>query len=191
MPTKGRNSRSRSEVTTNLEIFALAAVGAGLDTAYDLHTRADLSVGTVLPLLARLQEGGLVRSESAARRSRRYTLTAAGKATLRSQWPKVLETVPAEFEAILRLVYLAAILESDLKRTKTFLKSAAAERERLALAREQRAQAIAAAPTAPEFGRGHRWLRAHTDAARLRAESRVLLELAGRRDLSAVLGVRL
>ena len=41
---------------TNLELFVLAAVRAGLDSAYDLNKGADLSVGATLPLLSRLGE---------------------------------------------------------------------------------------------------------------------------------------
>jgi len=168
---------------TNLEVFVLAAVGAGLDSAYDLNKRADLSVGATIPLLARLKREGLLRSKPAGRRSIQYSLTAQGRSVLQRSWRGLVRSVPREFEAILRIAYLAAVMDSSLKTTRSFLKSAAKERAQLAKERGRAADLILGESDADSFGRGHRWLRAHADSVRFATEAALLSRLAARKDL--------
>ncbi len=165
----------------------MAAVEGGLDTAYDLNRFADLSVGATLPLLARLEDAGLLRSKVGPRRSKRYSATPAGRSMLKRSWRDLLDEVPREFEAILRLAYMAAVLDSSLKSAHRFLGAAAKQRQRLAETCEREAGAILAEADRAMFGRGHRWLRAYSDGARLKAEAAVLSSIAARKDLKTVL----
>jgi DNA-binding PadR family transcriptional regulator len=174
------------EIRTNLEVFVLAGVRAALDTAYDLNRFADLSVGATLPLLARLETAGLLRSKGGPRRSKQYSLTPAGRSLLQRSWRNLLEDVPREFEAILRVAYVAAVMEPSLKSTRSFLSVAAELRRNFAEARQREAQSILR-ETAADFGRGHRWLRAYSDAIRLKAEAAALSSIAVRKDLLFVL----
>jgi DNA-binding PadR family transcriptional regulator len=188
MASPARKSPSRQKGTrTNLEIFVLAAVRAGLDSAYDLNKYADISVGASLPLLIRLKGDGLLRSQAAARRSKQYSLTALGKAVLERSWRNLVAEVPREFEAILRVAYVAAIMDSTLKTTRPFLRIASSKRKQLAAERERDGKSILTESGRDNFGRGHRWLRAHSDSVRLKAEGALLSRLAGRKDLADAL----
>lgn len=190
MSPKGRLVTTESRTRTNLELFVLAAVRGGLDSAYDLHKSADLSVGATLPLLRRLEKDGLLQSEAAARRSKQYSLTSVGRSVLQHSWRKLLTSVPRELDAILRIAYVAAVMEAPVKATQLFLKSASVERRQLAAKRQQQAELILREAGQRVFGRGHRWLRAHSDSIRLKAEATVLSGLAVRKDLSNMLRPR-
>ena len=184
MSPRLRKSRSApAEIRTNLEIFVLAGVRAGLDTAYDLNRFADLSVGATLPLLARLETAGLLRSKGGPRRSKQYSMTPSGRSLLQTSWRKLLEEVPREFEAILRVAYVAAMMEAGLKSTRKFLNAAAEQRRDFAETRRREAESISREAAADGFGRGHRWLRAHSDSVRLEAEASLLSHLSARKDL--------
>ena len=172
---------------TNLEIFVLAAIQAGLDSAYDLNKYADLSVGTTIPLLRRLESARLVRSKAAARQSNQYVLATPGRSILQRSWRRILSEVPRDFESILRVVYLSATRDRRLKGTRQFLKLAAADRERLANQRERHLGTIEREKTYADFGQGYRWLRTHSASVRLREEARLLLGLSTRKDLAQVL----
>ena len=187
MSPKARSASTATVIRTNLEVFVLAAVRAGLDSAYDLNRYADLSVGATLPLLARLEAAGLLRSKAAVRRSKQYSLTPEGQSVLQRSWRTQLASVPREFEAILRLAYLAAVVDTTLKATRQFLKSAAEDRKRLAGQRQDERKAIEREGTQVKFGRGHRWLRSYSDSARLQAEAALLSRLATQKDLADVL----
>jgi DNA-binding PadR family transcriptional regulator len=182
-----RRPESRHRERTNLEIFVLAAVEGGLDTAYDLNRFADLSVGATLPLMERLERSGLLRSKGGPRGSKQYSLTVAGRSQLQRSWRKLLGEIPREFEAILRIGYVAAVMDTTLGPTRRFLNAAADERQRMAERRQRQANAILKEPGQGPFGRGHRWVRAHSDSARLDTEAAVLTKLAARRDLADVL----
>jgi DNA-binding PadR family transcriptional regulator len=190
MSPKRRLATTESQARTNLELFVLAAVRGGLDSAYDLHKSADLSVGATLPLLRRLEKDGLLRSKPAARRSKQYSLTSVGQSVLQHSWRKLLTPIPREFDAILRIAYVAAVMEALIKTTQLFLKSASAERRQLAAKRKQQADLILHEVGQHVFGQGHRWLRAHSDSIRLEAEASVLSRLAVRKDLSNILRPR-
>jgi DNA-binding PadR family transcriptional regulator len=165
----------------------LAAIQAGQDTAYDLNKSADLSVGATLPLLARLENEHLLLGKAAARRSRQYSLTPKGCSVLNSGWRELVLTVPREFEAILRTAYVASIMDESLRITRSFLKAAAHERQKLAKQCGRIAESILVEPDPETFGRGHRWLRAHADSVRLREEAMLLARLGNRKDLAHLL----
>ncbi len=168
-------------------MFVLAAVKHGLDTAYDLNRFADLSVGATLPLMERLERSGLLRSKGGPRGSKQYSLTVAGRSLLQRSWRKLLGEIPREFEAILRIAYVAAVMDATLGPTRRFLKAAAVERRGLSHQRHREAESIVKGPGMGSFGRGHRWLRAYSDSARLGTEAVVLRNLAARKDLGDVL----
>jgi DNA-binding PadR family transcriptional regulator len=170
-----------------LEIFVLAAVEAGLDTSYDLNKHADLSVGATLPLLARLKRSRLLRSKTGARRSKQYSLTDKGHSVLERSWRDLLEKIPPDFDAAVRVAYLAALMDRSLKATRQFLKAAAADRKRLSGKRQRDRERIKRESPQVAFGPGHRWLRAHSDCVRLEAEGVLLFRLADRKDLAEVL----
>jgi DNA-binding PadR family transcriptional regulator len=190
MPLRRRPATTDRFTRTNSELFVLAAVRAGLDSAYDLNKSADLSVGATLPLLSRLEKAGLLRSKAAARRSKQYSVTAEGRSVLHRSWQKLLEPVPREFEAILRIAYVCAFMDRTLKVMRHFLRAAAVERKLLGAERKREAESILRESVHDAFGRGHRWLRAHSDAVRLETEAGVLSRLSIRKDLCIVLRTR-
>src|SRR5690242_16249122 len=93
---------------TELDLFILALLKARLGTVYDLKVKAGLSVGSTGPVLDRLAKAGLAQLErEKARNTRRFTITKAGVSALESQWEFLLEQRPTDFEAVLRITYLA------------------------------------------------------------------------------------
>lgn len=87
---------------------------------------------------------------------------------------------------MLRVAYVAATMDTTLKSTIGFLKSAAVQQRRLSVQRKREADEILREPDPQRFGRGHRWMRAVSDAERLRAEATALSRIAARRDLEAI-----
>lgn len=78
---------------TSLELFVLAMVRQGLATPYELKTKADLSLRSTVPVLARLEKDTLVKaSEKGARRSRKFSITAKGTKALTQGWAEQLAT---------------------------------------------------------------------------------------------------
>ena len=111
----------------------------------------------------------------------------AGRSLFGAPWHKLLGEIPREFEAILRITYVAAVMDTTLGPTRRFLKAAADERQRMAEQRQRQANAILKEPGQGPFGRGHRWLRAHSDSARFDTEAAVLTKLGARKDLGSIL----
>ena len=95
-------------VRNNLELFVLALVQGGHSTPYELKTKAGLSLGSTVPVLARLEKDVLVKaSEPGLRRSRKYSITAKGTKVLTQGWTEQLATHPNDIDSILRIAYLA------------------------------------------------------------------------------------
>lgn len=67
-----------------LEILILLCAKAGIGTPYAIMSRLGVGVGASSPVLKRLEEKGLLDSESAQRNSRKYSITEKGEALLRS-----------------------------------------------------------------------------------------------------------
>jgi DNA-binding PadR family transcriptional regulator len=168
---------------TNMELFVLAAVRAGLETSYDLNKKADLSVGATIPLLARLQEDGLLESARSVRNSRRYSLTATGDKVFQQQWRQLLLSHPSDLESILRIAYLAIAMKTDARTVRSFLRMSAQQRKHLGALRARDASSLLIPTAKVSFGVGYRWLRACCDAARLRGEAAMLLRIAKGRSL--------
>ena len=115
-----------------LDLFLLALIAEGVDTAYSWQRRANISTGASLPSVRRLAARGLVsEAETGPRGRRRFGLTRAG----RNELSRITEYVEAalqkdmfDMESVLRLASMAhAIKRRDL--VDTLLKKAALDRE--------------------------------------------------------------
>ncbi len=164
---------------SNLELFTLVLVGRGLVNPYELHQRAGLSVGAVIPALKRLEAGQyLRRSAAGARRRQEFALTAKGQRAL-SEWRQLLEApVPGDLDGILRVACLA-LLGSDRRAAAGFLRQAAERKQHAARGSELQGRELQkTAERGPlEF---YAWMRAAGEEARAKAEASVLLDLARR-----------
>ncbi len=178
MSPRGHKPAAKQVNLTNLEVFVLAAVRAGLTTPYVLNKQADLSVGATIPLLARLKKRGMVSSEAAPRRSQRYAITQAGSAALQANWRQMLHRKDDDFDSLLRAAYLAVWMGAERQDIKHLLREASEAKQRKAAARSKEAQELASTPSRVAFGRGHRWMRAYADTVRLRAEATALKRFA-------------
>ncbi len=159
---------------TNLEVLILALVQRGLETTYDLHMRAEISVGATLPALARLEKAGLVKATRGTRRSRRYELSSAGSTVLNAEVRSIAQEIPADLEGILRVAYLLS-LTRPVQFVQAFLRRAAQDRTRMRGDAERKAQALAATPDSLSI---HGWMRAAVASKRLAAEARAANQLA-------------
>jgi DNA-binding PadR family transcriptional regulator len=167
---------------TNLELFVLAMVQLGLGTPYDLKVKAGVSLGSTIPLLARLEKAHLIQGAKAgAHNSRRFTITPAGTKLLKSaSWDDLQENV-TDVDSALRIAYLAwrfgsrknaaGVLKSIAERLKAMSGSRISEAKRLS-------SSLSVSPPPPD---AHRWLRMAYDAERLEADAAALSSVA--RDL--------
>jgi DNA-binding PadR family transcriptional regulator len=162
---------------STLELLLLALLQDGLGTPYDLKSRADISLGSSIPALNRLEADGLIEaSDPKSRRSRRFTLKTKGRTALKKDWSEHLQSPTTDVESILRIAYLACLNKSPGKAA-VFLEAAA---DRL------RGLAAMAHAEATRFDRrgakvdndALRWLRARVDERRVKAEAQELSVLA-------------
>jgi DNA-binding PadR family transcriptional regulator len=164
--------------SSELDLFILNLVGEGLATPYDLKMKAGLSVGSTLPVLARLEASRLIRgSEEDSRGSRRFTITASGKTALRNGLETVRTSKPTDIDAILRLVHLKASSENAAN-VQRFLEISAQRLRATALTRL--AEAEQGDTDAPDLASasGFRSLKIRCEAARLQGQAEVLTEVA-------------
>ncbi len=172
---------SRPEQTrlSNLELFTLAMVGRGLVNPYELHERAGLSVGAVIPALKRLEAGQYVRrSAGGARRRQEFALTAKGQRAA-SEWRQLLEApAPGDLDSVLRVACLA-LLASDRKTAIRFLRQAAERKQHAARGSELKSRELEKPAERDSLG-FYAWARAKGEEARAKAEASVLLEIARR-----------
>lgn len=161
---------------SSLELLLLSLVREGLGNAYELKTRADISLGSAVPALARLESDGLLLAFEQARGGLRYTTTAAGDQALDDGWVEQLESTSSDIDSILRIAYLAwrqgnpqaaaSYLDSAAERLRDLSTVAKAERARFG----KRAERVDSDSL--------RWLRARVEARRIRAELEELTALA-------------
>ena len=158
----------------DLELFVLCLVQTGLGTTYDLKSKAGLSVGSTAPILARLEDGGLIEAPQAGvRGTRRFAITKAGSKHLAAEWKHLLNRQPTDIDEILRITYLAWAIDSpDL--ASRFVATAAAGIEAFAATRRAEANQLLRSLTVQVGGPAYRWLRTATEAARLQAQSEAL-----------------
>jgi DNA-binding PadR family transcriptional regulator len=163
---------------SDVEFLILALVQNGLHSAYDLKKRAGISVGTSVPVLARLHGAGLLdRSEIDQRNARRYLTTTAGAQTLTTAWRTCLNSRPADVESIIRIGYLAWTLGND-QEASAFLQQAAKTLHARATTMKAEASELFNGVQHELHGNAYRWLRTCCDAARLHASAEAVTQLA-------------
>lgn len=164
---------------TNLELLILALIERGLSTAYDLNTRAGLSVAASLAALARLKRARLIAGRRGSRRSVHFSITPRGKTVLKSGLRQIGSSTPRDVEAVIRVAYLLWLDLPQKTAVRNFLQRAAQDRRRQAVEQRSRAEELAAlSSSAP--GTEHRWMRAFVASRQLDAESEALQTLATR-----------
>ena len=158
----------------DLDLFVLSLVHGGLATTYDLKSKAGLSVGSTSPILARLEEAGLIEAPKAGvRGTRRFAITKTGSKHLVAEWKQLLKRQPTDVDEILRITYLAWAMDSpDI--ASRFVETAAAGIEAFAATRRAEANQLLRCLTVQVGGPAYRWLRTATEAARLQAQSEAL-----------------
>jgi DNA-binding PadR family transcriptional regulator len=167
-------------MSTSLELFVLAMVRQGLATPYELKTKAGLSLGSTVPVLARLEKDALVKaSEKGARRSRKFSITAKGTKALTKGWPEQLATDHTDLDSILRVASLAW-LHGDIKACQEFMKRSAKGLHGWAGSLRAEADRLAAKIVESPDGDTFVWLRTHCEAARAETDAESLAELSDR-----------
>ena len=167
-------------MSTSLELFVLAMVRRGLATPYELKTKAGLSLGSTVPVLARLEEDGLVEaSEKGARRSRKFSITAKGTKALTRGWAEQLATEHTDIDSILRVASLAW-LHGNTKACQEFMKRSANGLHGWAGSLRAEADRLAARVGESPDGDTFVWLRTYCEAARAETDARALVELSDR-----------
>jgi DNA-binding PadR family transcriptional regulator len=165
-------------LTSDLDLFILALVQRGLETMYDFKARAGLSVGSSGPILARLEKAGLVKlTGTGSRDSRRYSITKAGEKALDSNWQALLDTRPTDFDAVLRIGYLAWALGRRDALGK-FVEKASASLKDVAATRRAEANQLQGSLGDEASGQAFRWLRTFCEAARFDAQADALKQAA-------------
>lgn len=165
-------------MNTSLELFILAMVQHGHATPYDLKIKAGLSLGSTVPALARLEEGGLVKaSEAGARRSRRFTITARGAKALVQGWEEQLGWEYTDLDSILRVAYLAWE-HGDANACQEFLKRSADGLMGWAGSIRAEAERLAGKVGTEPDGGSFVWMSKHCEAARAEADAAALTELS-------------
>ena len=165
-------------MSTNLELFVLAMVRQGLATPYELKTKAGLSLGSTVPVLARLEEDSLVKaSKEGARRSRKFSITAKGNKALTQGWAVQLAMEHTDLDSILRIASLAW-LHGDTKACQEFMKRSAGGLRGWAGSLRAEADRLAAKLSEGPDGDTLVWLRTYCEAARAETDAAALVELS-------------
>jgi DNA-binding MarR family transcriptional regulator len=145
-----------------------------------LKTKAGLSLGSTVPVLARLEKGGLVKaSEEGARRSRKFSITAKGTKALTQGWAEQLATEHTDLDSILRVACLAW-LNGETKACHAFMKRSADGLRGWAGSLRAEADRLAAKVGETPDGDTYVWLRTYCEAARAETDAATLSELSGR-----------
>ena len=166
---------------TSLELYLLTLIHRGFGTPYALKSRADLSLGSSVPALARLEQDGLIRgSEIQSRRSRRFTVTGKGLRTLKAEWRSHLDIESSDLDSILRISYLACVLGSP-RQGSFYLRRSSKRIATLAKATEAKADRFGAIPKQAD-NELLRLLRTRIEARRLAASAKELAAFARELD---------
>jgi DNA-binding PadR family transcriptional regulator len=92
---------------SSLELVLLAMVKLGVNTTYELMTKAGLSVGITSRSLRSLEAAELLTSTAGTRSSQRFAITKAGERELQLFWAWVArQDSPTTFEFAVRVLYL-------------------------------------------------------------------------------------
>jgi DNA-binding PadR family transcriptional regulator len=171
-------TESQEHMLSDVEFLILALVQNGLRSAYDLKKRAGISVGTSVPVLARLHGAGLLdQSDVDQRNARRYLTTTAGAQTLTAAWRTFLNSRPADVDSIIRIGYLAWTLGNDHEAS-AFLQQAATTLHARAATMKAEASELFNGVQHELHGNAYRWLRTCCDVARLHASAEEIAHLA-------------
>ena len=171
----------RPKPPTALETLLLAAARAsGEVSPYSLRQQLDLSLGTTVPALRRLSKEGLVeRVAKAQSRAQKYSLTPRGTKVL-ERWAERAfpDVLPADTEAVLRIVGLVCVIggDADRKRIPPFLKEAARLKERSAEEHELKAKQHF--EIREREWNEYLWMSNLVNAQRLRGEAAALTEIS-------------
>ena len=166
-------------MSTRLELFVLAMVRQGLATPYELMTKAGLSLGSTVPVLARLKNDAFVKaSKEGARRSRKFSITAKGTRALTKGWAEQLATEHTDLDSILRVAALAWLHE-DTKVCQEFLKRSADGLRGWAGSLRAETERLAGKVGSEPDGGTFMWMSKHCEAARAESDAAALIELAG------------
>jgi DNA-binding PadR family transcriptional regulator len=167
-------------MSSSLELFVLAMVQQGLATPYELKTKAGLSLGSTVPVLARLEKDALVKaSKAGARRSRKFTITSEGKTALSQGWEEQLATEHTDLDSILRVAFLAWV-RGDVKACQQFMQRSADGLRGWAGSLRAEADRLAAKLGESPDGDTFVWLRTHCEAARAKTDAAALVALSER-----------
>jgi DNA-binding PadR family transcriptional regulator len=129
-----KNAISESTVNPSvLDLFILSLFDRGYETAYDLQRHADVSLGSSVPALRRLEKANFVKRTaqvgSSKRLRHRFELTAAGRKLARGGWISLLkDQSPSDFDSILRLVDVAQHYQAKVVDVAAFLDAASSAR---------------------------------------------------------------
>jgi DNA-binding PadR family transcriptional regulator len=165
-------------MSTSLELFVLAMVRHGLETPYDLKTKAGLSLGSTVPALARLEKDGLVKaSEEGARRSRKFSITAKGAKVLAQEWPRHLTSDLTDLDSILRVAFLAW-MHGDGKACQEFLKRSAGSLRGWAGSLRAESERLSSKVASAADGTAFVWMNKRCEASRAEADAAALTELS-------------
>jgi DNA-binding PadR family transcriptional regulator len=108
MPRQGRGRKRRTQASP-LDLFVLALVAQGHNTAYALQERAGISQGSAIPTLRWLEQGGLVKKTKGGTRGKQeFSITSTGEARLRGVSQPEQYQPGLDLLAILRLIALSA-----------------------------------------------------------------------------------
>jgi DNA-binding PadR family transcriptional regulator len=155
-------------------------VRQGLATPYELKTKAGLSLGSTVPVLARLKTDALVKaSKEGARRSRKFSITAKGTKALTQGWAEQLATEHTDLDSILRVACLAW-LNGDTKACQEFMKRSAGGLRGWAGSLRAEADRLAAKIGESPDGDIYVWLRTHCEATRAETDATTLVALSDR-----------
>jgi DNA-binding PadR family transcriptional regulator len=163
-----------------LDVFVLSLLDRGLETPYDLQRQGGISLGASSPALQRLVKANLIkRGEGASATNRprhQYQLTPSGKQAARSAWKPFLDSddPASDMDSLLRVVDLAAHYQADKQKIRAFLKRAADGKSLLARQAGLSSKATRSGDRVRYMG-----MRVRCDAARLLAEAKTLLQIAG------------
>ena len=170
------DKRSRAD----LDLFLLALIRAGIDTPYQLHTDAALSLGATLPALKRLEQAGYLRRGQPGTRGRtEFEITKSGERHLKSRWGPLMEAaVPTDVDAVLRIVSLGILSGADKATVAVYLKRAATVKEENSKRQKAATLNAQASIRAVQDTELYAWLQAIHKATRVAAEAKLLRQLA-------------
>jgi DNA-binding PadR family transcriptional regulator len=161
---------------TDLDLFVLALIEAGLPTPYQMQGAAGLSQGATTPALERLLNGKFVRQSAPGVRGRvEYKATAKGRKHLSVRWLPLLESGPSgDIDSDLRVALLALWIGGSRSMASAFLRQAAARKQGPIGA----VQPVPGEEGAPLLALSYRDLKSRFTRTLLSAEADILLQIA-------------